>query len=199
MTNWLHKHTYQKHTCCCSVLKLCATHCNPMDYSTTGFLVLHYLLEFTQVHVHWDSGAIQPFHPLSLSSPPVLSLFQNQGLSNESVLHIRCQSIGPPASASVLPVNWFDFLAVQGTVKSHLQHQNSKVSILRCSAFFMVQLSHPYLTIGKNIALNIQPFISKVMSLLFKKYKFIYFNWRLIILHCLGLSQLPSKEHLLIS
>ena len=90
MANWLHKHTYQQHTyCCCSVPKLCSTHCNRMENSTPGFPVLHYLLEFTQVHVHWDSDAIQPFHLLSLPSPPVLSLFQNQGLSNESVLHIR--------------------------------------------------------------------------------------------------------------
>ena len=87
------------------------------------------------------------------------------------------QSTGPSASASVLPmeysglisfrVDWFDLLAVQGTLKSLLQHHSSKASILQCSAFFMVPLSHPYMTTGKTIALTRQTFIGKVMSLLF--------------------------------
>ena len=84
------------------------------------------------------------------------------------------QSIGVSASASVLPMNysglisfridWFDLLAVQGTLKSLLQHHNSKASILWHSAFFMVQLSHPYMTTGKTIALTTQTFVGKVMS-----------------------------------
>ena len=78
------------------------------------------------------------------------------------------QSIG--ASASVLPMkkNWLDLLAVQETVKSLLQHHSSKASILQCSAFFLVQLSHPYMTTGKTIALTIRTFVNKVMCLLFK-------------------------------
>ena len=86
------------------------------------------------------------------------------------------QSIGTSASGSAaneysglvsLRMDWLDLFAVQGTLKSPLQHHSSKASILRCSAFFMVQLSHPYMTAGKTIALTRQPFVSKVMSLLF--------------------------------
>ena len=83
------------------------------------------------------------------------------------------QSIGVSASASVLPMNilsfridWLDLLAVQGTLKCLLQHHSSKASILRCSAFFIVQLSHPYMTTGKTVALTRQTFVGKVMSLL---------------------------------
>ena len=64
-------------------------------------------------------------------------------------------------------IDWFDLLAVQGTLKTLLQHHSTKASILQCSAFFMVQLSHPYMTIGKTIALTIRTFVGKVMSLLF--------------------------------
>ena len=87
------------------------------------------------------------------------------------------QSIGASASASVLPMNiqdwisfridWFDLLAVQGTLKSLLQQHSSKASVLWCSAFFMVQLSHPYMTAGKTIALTSRTFVGKAMSLLF--------------------------------
>ena len=66
--------------CCCSVTKSCQTLCKPKDFSTTAFPIFHYLLEFTQTHVHWVSDAIQPSHPLLPSSPPALSLFQSQGL-----------------------------------------------------------------------------------------------------------------------
>ena len=89
---------------------------------------------------------------------------------NESVLHISSshgQSIGVSASASVLLMNWFDLLAVQGVLKSLLQHHSSKASILWHSAFFMVQFSHPYMTTGETIALTRWIFVSKVMSLLF--------------------------------
>ena len=83
-------------------------------------------------------------------------------------------NIGVSASASILPMNiqcwidWFDFLAVQGTVKSLLQHHSSKASILQCSAFFIVQLSHPYMTTGKTIALTRRTYVGKVLALLFK-------------------------------
>ena len=89
---------------------------------------------------------------------------------NESILHISSshgQSIGVSASASVLLMNWFDLLAVQGILKSLLQHRSSKASILWRSAFFMVQLSHPYRATGETIALTRWIFVSKVMSLLF--------------------------------
>ena len=83
------------------------------------------------------------------------------------------QSIGASASASVLPMNisfridWFDLLAIQGTLKSLFQHHSSKASVLQCSAFLIVQLSHPYMTIGKTIALTVWTFVTKVMFLLF--------------------------------
>ena len=100
------------------------------------------------------------------------------------------QSIGVSASASVLPVNiqdWFDLLAVRGTIKSLLQHHSSKASILQCSAFFMVQLSHPYMTTGKTIALTRWTFVGKIMSLL------------LNMLSSFVLAFLPRSKRLLIS
>ena len=99
------------------------------------------------------------------------------------------QSTGVSASASVLLMNidWFDLLAVQGTLKSLLQHHSSKASILWCSAFLMVQLSHPYMTTGKTIALTRPTFVSKVMSLLFN------------MLSRLVMALLPRSKHLLIS
>ena len=133
----------------------------PMDCSTPGFSVRHQLLKLTQTHVHRVSNAIQPSHPLPSSSPPAFDLFQHQG---ESVLHIRWPkywcfsfSISPSNEYSGLVsfrMDWLDFLAVQGTLKSLLQHHSSKASILRRSAFFIVQLSHPYMTTGKTIALT---------------------------------------------
>ena len=102
--------------------------------------------------------------------PPSIRVF-----SNESALHIRCQSIGVSASISVLPMNtqisfrmdWLDLLAVQGTLKSVLQRHSSKASIFQCSTFLTVQLSHPYVTTAKNIALTRWIFVGKVISLLF--------------------------------
>ena len=129
-----------------------------MDYSTPGFPVYHQLPVFTQTHVHWVSEAIKPSHPLS-SPSPAFSLSQNQGLFHELGLHIRwpkyCSfsfSISPSNEYSVLisfRMDYLDFLAVQGSLKSLLQHHSSKASILRSSAFFTVQLSHPYMTTGK--------------------------------------------------
>ena len=133
-----------------------------MDCSTLGFPVHHQLRELTQTHVYQVGDAIQASHPLSSPSPPALNLSQNQGLSNESVLRIRWAkywsfsfSISPSNEYSGLisfRIEWLDLLAVQGTLKGLLQHHSSKASILWCSAFFIVQLSHPYTTTGKIIA-----------------------------------------------
>ena len=145
-----------------SVPQSCQTLCNPMDCSTPGFPVHHQLLEFAQTHVHRVGDAIQPSHPLS--SPFLLpSIFPSiRVFSNESVLHIRWSqywsfSFSPFNEYSGLisfRMDWLDLLAVQGTLKSLLQHHSSKVSILQHSAFFIVQLSHPYVTSGKIIALT---------------------------------------------
>ena len=133
-----------------------------MDCSTLGFPVHHQLRELTQTHVYQVGDAIQASHPLSSPSPPALNLSQNQGLSNESVLRIRWAkywsfsfSISPSNEYSGLisfRIEWLDLLAVQGILKGLLQHHSSKASILRFSAFFIVQLSHPYTTTGKIIA-----------------------------------------------
>ena len=122
--------------------------CDPMDCGAPGFPVHHQLLEFTQTHVHQVSDAIQPSHPLSSPSPPAPNPSQHQGLSNESVLHTKWPkywsfsfSISPSNEYSALIsfwINWFDLLAVQGTLKNLLQHHSSKTSILWFSAFFMV-------------------------------------------------------------
>ena len=159
---------------CCSVAQLCLTLCNPMDCSTPGFPVHHQLPEPTQTHVHCIGDAIQPSHPLSSPSPPAISLSQHQVFS-ESGLHIRWPkywsfSVSLFSEYSRLisfRISCFDLLAVQGTLKSLLQHHSSKASILQCSAFFMIQLSHPYMTTGKTIALTRWTFVDKVMSLLF--------------------------------
>ena len=162
---------------CCSVTQSCLSLWDPLNCSTVGFPVLHYLLEFAQTHVHWVSDTIQPFHPLSPPSPVALSLTQHQGLFQWLTLCIRWPkywsftfSISPSNKYSGLisfRIVWFDLLAVQVTLKSLLQHHSSKASILQCSTFFMVHLSHPYMTTGKTIALTIQTFVGKVMSLLF--------------------------------
>ena len=123
----------------------------PQDLNTPGLPVHHQLPKFTQTHVHWVGDVIQPSHPLL---PP--SIFPSiRVFSNESALHIRWSkywsfsfSISPSKEHSGLlsfRMDWLDLLAVQGTLKSLLQHHSSKASILRCSAFFIVQLSHPYM------------------------------------------------------
>ena len=154
---------------CCSVAKSCPTLCNPINYSRPDFPVLHCLLEFAQIHVHWVSDAIQPSHPLSSPSLPALNLSQHQDFSNELHLCIRWPkywtfSISPSSKYSGLisfRIDCFDLLAVQGMLKRLLQHHNSKASILRCSVFFMVQLSHPCMTPGKTIALTIETLLAK--------------------------------------
>ena len=168
-----------------------------MDCSTQGFSVHHQLPEFTQTQVLWVGDAIQPSHPLSSLSPPALNLSQHQDLFNESVLHIRWPNYWS-FSFSFSPSNeylglisfrrdWLDLLAVQVTLKSLLQHLTSKASILWCSAFFIVQLSHPYMTTGKTIALTRWTFVGKVTSLLFNK------------LSTLVIAFLPRSKRLLIS
>ena len=135
----------------------------PHERSTPGLPVHHQLPESTQTHVHWVGDAIQPSHPLSSPSPPALNLSQHQGLFKwvssshqvvkvlEFQLHISPSNEHPGLIS--LKMDWLDLLAVQGTLKSLLQHHSSKASILRHSAFFIVQLSHPYMTTGKTIAL----------------------------------------------
>ena len=162
--------------CCCSVAKACPTLRNIINCSTPDFPVLHHLPGFAQTHVHWVSDAIQTSQ--SLSSPsPTFNLSQHQVFSNESALHIRwpkywsfsfniSSSNEHPGQIS-FRMDWLDLLAVQGILKSFLQHHSSKASVLRRSAFFIVQLSHPYMTIGKTIALTRWTFVDKVTPLLF--------------------------------
>ena len=137
-----------------SVTQLCPTLYNPMDCSTPGFPVHHQLLQLAQTHIHRIGDAIQPSHPLSSPSPSAFNLSQHSGsFSKESVLRIRQPkywsfsfSISPSNEYSGLisfRIDWLELLAVQGTLKSLLQHHSSEASILQHSAFFMVQLSHP--------------------------------------------------------
>ena len=138
--------------------------CDPMDCSTPGLPVHHQLPEFTQAYVHWVCDAIQPSYPLSSPSPPALNLFHHQGLFKwVSSLHqwpkywIFSFSISPSKEYSGLisfRMDWLGLLAVQGTLKSLLQHHSSKASILWHSAFFIFQLSHTFMTNGKTIALT---------------------------------------------
>ena len=139
-----------------------------------GFTVHHQLPELAQTPVHRVSDAIQPSHLLSSPSSILPSI---RVFSNESVLRIRrpkywsfSYSISPSNEYSGLisfRIDWFDFLAVQGTLKGLLQQHSSKASILQCSAFFIGQLSHPYMTTGKTVALTRWTFVSQVMSLPF--------------------------------
>ena len=126
------------------------TLCNPVDCTMPGFPVHHQLLELAQIRFHRVTDAIQPFHPLSSPSPTAFNLSQHRVFSSQSVLCIRWSkywsfsfSISPSNEYSgliSLRIDWLDLLAVQGTLKSLLQHHSSKASILQCSAFFMVHL-----------------------------------------------------------
>ena len=151
------------------------TLCHPMEFNMLGFPVLHYLLEFWNL-CPW---LMVPSNHLILCWPLLLlaSIFPSiKVFSIESTLSLRspkCWSFSFSISSSNAysglishRIDWFAF-TIQGTIKSLLQHYNLKPSILGCSALFMVQLSHPYLITGKTIALTIQTFVSKVMSLLF--------------------------------
>ena len=154
-----------------SVAQSCPTLCNPMNCSTPGLPVHHQLAKFTQTHVPWVSDAVQPSHPLSslllLSPiPPSIRVF-----SSESTLCMRWPkywsfsfNISPSNEHSGLfsfRMDWLSLLAVQRTLKSLLQHHSSKASILWHLAFFIVQLSHPYMTTGKTIVLTRQTLSAK--------------------------------------
>ena len=168
-----------------------------MNHSTPGLPVHNKLPESTQTHVHWVSDDMNHLilcHPLLLlpSIFPSIRVF-----SNESALHIRWLkywsfsfNISPYSEhPELIPfrMDWLDLLAVQGTLKSLLQHHSAKAWILWRSAFFTVQLSHPYMTTGKTIALTRWTFVGKVMSLLFN------------MLSRLVITFLPRSKHLLIS
>ena len=154
-----------------SVAQLCLTLCNPMNHRMPGLPVHHQLPEFTQTHVHRLGDANQPSHPLCPlfllpSIPPSMRVF-----SNESTFHMRWPKYWS-FSFSIIPskelpglisfrMDWLDLLAVQGTLKSLLQNHNSKVLTLHHSVFFIVQLSHPYMTTGKSIAWLDGPLLAK--------------------------------------
>ena len=148
-----------------------------MNCSTPVLPVHHQLLEFTQTHVCWVSDAIQPSHPLLSPSSPAFNLSQRQGLFKwVSSLHQLAKywsfsfNISPSKEHSGLisfRIDWLNLLGFQGTLKSLLQHHNSKASIFQYPTFFMVQPSHPYMTTGKSVALIRWTFVGKVMFLLF--------------------------------
>ena len=171
-----------------SVAQSCLTLCDPMDCSTPHLPVHHQLLLFNSCPSHHLILCCSLLPP---SVFPSIRIF-----SNESALHIRWPNwsfsfnISPSNEHPGLisfRIDWLDLLAVQGTLKSLVQHHSSKASILRCSAFFIVQLSHPYMTTGKTIALTRRTFVDKVMSLLFN------------MLSRLGITFLPRSKCLSIS
>ena len=149
------------------------TLCDPMRCRMPGLPVHHQFPELTQTHVHHVSDAIQPSHPLSSPFPPAFNLSQHQGLCKwvgssyqvAKILEILLQHQSFQwifySGLISFRIDWFDLLAVQGTLKSFLQHHSSKASILWCSALFIVQLSHPYMTTGKTIALTRWTFVGK--------------------------------------
>ena len=164
-----------------------------MICSTPGLPVHHQLLAFTQTHVHQVGDAIQPSHPLSVIPFSSLPTIPPRVFSNESTLRMRWPKYWS-FSCSIIPSNehpglisfrmdWLDLLGVQGTLRSLLQHHSSKASILRRSAFFTVQLSHPYMTAGKTIALTRRTFVSKVIYLLFNMQNgaVLFDQWQKII------------------
>ena len=162
MRTLLHRKCFR--SCCCSVAKLCQTLLWAINCSMSSCPVPHHLLEFAQIHVHWIGYAIQPSHPLSSLSPPTFNFSQRQSLF-QLALPFRWPkywgfslSICPSNGCSGLisfRFDLFDVLAVQGTLRSLFQHHSLKASMLWCSAFFMFQFSHPYMTAGKTIALTI--------------------------------------------
>jgi len=151
-----------------------ATPWTPAHQASLSITNSQSLLKLMSIESVMPSNHLILCHPLLLlpSILPSIKVF-----SNESVLHIRWPkywgfgfSISPSSEYSgeiFFRIDWLDLLAVQGTLKSILQYHSSKASILQCSAFFTVQLSHPYMTTGKTIALTRQTFVGKVMSLLF--------------------------------
>ena len=148
-----------------------------MDCGTPGFPVLHHLLELAQTHVHWVSDAIQASRPLFVV-PFSSCLLSFPASGSFPALHIRWPKYYWSFSFSISPCNEYSGLISLGLTglislqsnrlsKSLLQHHGSKASILWCSAFFVVQLLHPYMTTGETIALNLWTFVGKVMSLFF--------------------------------
>ena len=179
-----------------SVAQSCPALCNPMNFSTPGLPVHHQLPEFTQTHVHWVGNVFQPSHPLPSPSPPSFKLSLHQGLfqwvnSSPQVakvlgLQLQLCPFNEHSGLISFRIDWFGHLAVQGTLKSLLEHHSSKASILRRSAFFMVQLSHPYMTTRKTIVLTRWTFVGQILSLLFN------------ILSKFVITFLPMNKHLLI-
>ena len=178
------------------VTQSCPTICDPINCSKPGLPVHHQLPKFTQTHVHRVSDAIQPSHPLSSPFPPAPNTSQYQSIPMSQLFTWGGQSIGVSALASVFQMNtqgwspseWTGWISLQSKgLKSLLQHHSSKASILWLSAFFTVQLSHPYMTTGKTIALTRWTYVGKVMSLL------------LNMLSRLVITFLPRSKHLLIS
>ena len=177
-----------------SVAQSRPTLCNPMNRSTPDLPVHHQLPEFTHIESVMPSSHLILGRSLLLLPPipPSIRVF-----SNESALCMRWSNYWS-FSFSIIPskeipglisfrMDWLDLLAVQGTLKSLLQHHRSKASLLWCSSIFMVQLSYPYMTIGKTIALTRETFVGKVMSLLFN------------VLSRLVITFLPRSKCLLIS
>ena len=153
--------------CCCSLIQLCPTLCNPVDCSTPGLPIPQHLLELAQVHVHGVSDAIQPSYPLSPSSSAV-SFSQHEGLFQwVSCLHQVAKLLELQLQHHFFQrifrlisfrMDWLDLLAVQGTLKSLLQNHSSKAPILWCSAFYMVQPSYLYITTGKKHSFSYMDF-----------------------------------------
>ena len=160
-----------------SFAQSCLTLCDPTDCSTPGLPIHHQLPGLTQIHVHWVGDVIQPFHPLSSPFSPAFSLSQYQGLFKwVSSLHQVAKVLSFSFSISssneysgliYFRIDWFDLLAVQGTLRRLLQHHSLKASVLQHWVFFMVQLSQPYMATIKTMALTIWIIVSKLMSLLF--------------------------------
>ena len=177
----------------CSVAELCPTLCDTTNCSIPNFPVLHYLLGFVQTHVHWWC------HPTILSSVTPLSScpqsFPASVFSNESALHIRWSkfwhfSISPSIEYSELisfRIDWFDLLAVQGSLRTHVQQNNLRASVLWGSVFFMVQFSATIHDYWKSHSIDYTTFVGKMMSLLFN------------MLSRFGIAFLPRSKHLLIS
>ena len=166
----------------------------PVWQASLSFTNSWSLLKLMSIESVMPSNHLILCHPLLFLPSIFLSI---RVFSNESALHIRWPKYWSFSFSICLSneylglisfrIDWFDFLAVQGTLKSFLQHHSSKASILRHPAFFVVQLSHPYMTTGKTIGLTRQTFIGKVMSLLFN------------MLSQLVIAFLPRGKHLLIS
>ena len=170
-------HTFNLRESFTSVQSLsCPTLCKLMDSSMWGFPVHHQFLGLIQNHVHWVGDAIQPSHPLSSPSPPTFNLSHHHGLFKwvsvshqvASVLEFSFNISPPMNTQDWSPLGWTAWMSLQSKgLLSLLQHHSSKASVLQCPTFSTVQLSHPYMTTGKTIALTRWTYVGKVMSLLF--------------------------------